>query len=456
MTRHVEVLIPCFNAGLHIARTVENVFDQTYKDISCLVFNDGSNDNTDEVLKSLEEMFPSLRHISQPENRGRGAARNTLLNSATADYVAWQDADDSWEPNKIERQMSHLAALEAEKPDCPVILTCPHYRVTGRSLDVNEIIPLQEYTVLSLLGAGSDPVPPIQLQTCLARRDAWLMVDGFSDALNWSEDFEFFLRFLDAGGAVRSMDSPTPLAWYFFTLAGKSAKEIEAAHAYILKTHETLWRGAGIDPKIEFVLRQLRYSWHAYLSNDQPIEAIEYLLTVLVEHGENAAIRKRLSEALARVFRYYSSAKQIGRGKPTAELNHSELAQRLERSNEGKKVAIYLNRSGEHIVKYSADAFATRRWNCLPRNDGDPIASILITDGDGGTIVHLKPQQIQLEGGEIDQAYMVPEAILYQFLRARSRRLSLIVRTKKLELTRNFTICRLSNGRLGLWPHTKL
>jgi len=100
----VSVVIPAFNAGRFIKRTIESVLSQTYRDFEIIVVDDGSTDNTAEVVRSYG---PKVRYIYQ-ENAGDGPSRNTGISAAKGDWIAFLDHDDEWLPEKLEFQMALL------------------------------------------------------------------------------------------------------------------------------------------------------------------------------------------------------------------------------------------------------------------------------------------------------------------------------------------------------------
>jgi glycosyltransferase involved in cell wall biosynthesis len=105
----ISVVIPAFNAGRFINRTIDSVLAQTYKDYEIIVVDDGSTDNTAEIVKSYGS---KVRYIHQP-NAGDGPARNTGLNAAKGTWIAFLDHDDEWLPEKLEVQMKLLSANPA-------------------------------------------------------------------------------------------------------------------------------------------------------------------------------------------------------------------------------------------------------------------------------------------------------------------------------------------------------
>jgi glycosyltransferase involved in cell wall biosynthesis len=102
----ISVIIPAFNAGRFINRTINSVLAQTYKDYELIVVDDGSTDNTAEAVKSYGT---KVRYIYQP-NAGDGSARNTGLNAAKGRWIAFLDHDDEWLPEKLVSQMNMLSS----------------------------------------------------------------------------------------------------------------------------------------------------------------------------------------------------------------------------------------------------------------------------------------------------------------------------------------------------------
>jgi glycosyltransferase involved in cell wall biosynthesis len=98
----VSVIIPTFNRAHCIKRTVESVLSQTFADYELIVVDDGSTDDTPKVLAAYSDR---LRVIQQP-NQGVSTARNTGIQSARGDWVAFLDSDDYWAPEKLSVQVS--------------------------------------------------------------------------------------------------------------------------------------------------------------------------------------------------------------------------------------------------------------------------------------------------------------------------------------------------------------
>ena len=101
----VSVVIPAYNAMSFLPKTLNSVLSQTFQDYEIIIVNDGSSDKINEWAKQISDS--RVRLISQ-ENQGQSAARNTGLNLARGEYIAFLDSDDLWEPTKLEKQVRVL------------------------------------------------------------------------------------------------------------------------------------------------------------------------------------------------------------------------------------------------------------------------------------------------------------------------------------------------------------
>lgn len=101
----VSVIIPTYNSARYVVDAVESVLAQTYRDFEVIVIDDGSTDETPEVMKRYGA---PVRYLRQ-ENAGVAAARNRGIAESRGRYIAFLDADDTWFPEKLERQMAALA-----------------------------------------------------------------------------------------------------------------------------------------------------------------------------------------------------------------------------------------------------------------------------------------------------------------------------------------------------------
>jgi glycosyltransferase involved in cell wall biosynthesis len=106
----VSVIIPTYNSANYLTQAVDSVLAQTFRDNEILVVDDGSTDETEDVMRRYNS---PVRYIRQ-KNGGVASARNRGIAESRGRYIAFLDADDTWYPIKLERQ---LAALD-NRSDC--------------------------------------------------------------------------------------------------------------------------------------------------------------------------------------------------------------------------------------------------------------------------------------------------------------------------------------------------
>ncbi len=111
---NVSVIIPTYNRARLIGRAIQSVLDQTYQNFEIIVVDDGSTDNTIKVIRYFQKIDKRIRYIRHDNNKGGSAARNTGIKAAQGDYIAFQDSDDEWFPEKLRKQMRLFAKAPVE------------------------------------------------------------------------------------------------------------------------------------------------------------------------------------------------------------------------------------------------------------------------------------------------------------------------------------------------------
>jgi len=108
MTPKVSVITTVYNCENYIARSVQSILDQTFTDFEYIVVNDGSSDNTCEIVKTFTGKDSRVILIDNKINKGRVPSLNTALAAAKGKYIAIQDADDISLDNRLEKQYNFL------------------------------------------------------------------------------------------------------------------------------------------------------------------------------------------------------------------------------------------------------------------------------------------------------------------------------------------------------------
>ena len=112
----VSVIIPAYNCEAFIAETLQSVLAQTFADFEVIVVDDASNDATPQILQQFARLDERIRVLTQESNAGQGACRNRGTREARGRYIAFNDADDLWLPQKLERQLEFMQ--ERRLPFC--------------------------------------------------------------------------------------------------------------------------------------------------------------------------------------------------------------------------------------------------------------------------------------------------------------------------------------------------
>src|SRR2546430_979121 len=109
----VSVIMPAFNAERHIVESIQSVLSQTLPDWELVVVDDGSTDNTAEILRTFVSADARIKYVYQPNGR-LGKARNTGFQHSSGGLIAFLDSDDLWLPEKLELQVTALAEHDAD------------------------------------------------------------------------------------------------------------------------------------------------------------------------------------------------------------------------------------------------------------------------------------------------------------------------------------------------------
>lgn len=102
----VSVILPTYNRAHLICRAIQSILAQTFGDFELIVVDDGSTDNTEEIVKNFNDK--RIKYIKCKENKGASTARNTGIKASKGEYIAFQDSDDEWLQEKLEKQVEIL------------------------------------------------------------------------------------------------------------------------------------------------------------------------------------------------------------------------------------------------------------------------------------------------------------------------------------------------------------
>jgi len=182
-----SLLIPCHNAAQYLPRLWETVQAQTVPFDEIICYDDGSTDNTAEVVRLL-----GLKLIQGEPRRGVAFARNQLALAATSTWIHFHDADDILDPGYLEHSKSQI------RDDIDVVVCSADWiDETYRNLMIARRYSQQELDTDPVRSALTNPIGII---SCLYRKDRFLAINGFNESLACWEDGDLHVR-LAANGA---------------------------------------------------------------------------------------------------------------------------------------------------------------------------------------------------------------------------------------------------------------
>jgi len=228
----VSVVVPCYNRAGTVGSSVRSVLEQSFSDLELIVVDDGSTDTTLGILDAIDD--PRLQILRKDTNAGVSAARNSGIATARAQWVAFQDSDDIWHPDKLARQMNILEAPGANH----VAAYC------GMEIEM-----AGETRYVPQRGAAhreGDVLPGlvwhsfISTQTLIIRREILQEVGGFDEDLRALVDWELMLRVAQSG-PVALIDEPLVRQRFSSnSITNDPLRRVEARAALVAKHTELI------------------------------------------------------------------------------------------------------------------------------------------------------------------------------------------------------------------------
>ncbi len=180
----ISIIIPAYNAERTIIETIQSVQQQTFQDFEIIVINDGSKDQTLDLLHNIKEQ--RLKVFSY-ENGGLSTARNRGIVHARGEFIAFLDADDMWTSDKLELQIEALQ----KHPEAAVVYSWTYFLYENENQSYVDTSCFYEGNVYAsllvknFLHNGSNP---------LIRKQAIDAVGSFNVTILFCEDWDFYIR----------------------------------------------------------------------------------------------------------------------------------------------------------------------------------------------------------------------------------------------------------------------
>lgn len=260
----VSVIIPTYNRLSTISRSIESALAQTFHDFEIIVVDDGSTDQTREIVRGIDDN--RVRLICHDCNLGAAAARNTGMQAATGKYIAWLDSDDEWLREKLELQVGAFKHAAPDQKAC--------YTAYERIEQNGSRIYTPQFADYKKLFLGCDQAPGSTLLF-----DGTLLNEiGYIDtSLRRYEDWDWLLRYCSK---YRLLAMEQPLARIYYT-PQRPSTIIESSASIFLSKYSDELRQFGLYGNIVISRRWMEVA--SYYALDHNLRKIlQHLIKALI------------------------------------------------------------------------------------------------------------------------------------------------------------------------------
>jgi Glycosyltransferases involved in cell wall biogenesis len=309
----ISIVIPLYNKEKQIANTLLTVFDQTFQNYEIVIVNDGSTDNSVDIVNSFND--DRIRLICQ-ENQGVSAARNKGIEEAIYDYISFLDADDEWLPDYLETHVS----LIRKYTECKVFACAYNFkRHNGETnpLILNKFPFLEEQGILSnYFEVASCSHPPLWTSAVIVRKDALTAIGGFpvgvksgEDLLTWARlAVEYKIAYCKKTKAIFLLDESHNITSTPSRLHDEKDKIVDGLIQLLaqckksekkhIRHYISLWykMRASVYLRLSDKQNTLKYGWFALRYNYKNWKNLFFMVVVMLPKSLQYLIRKQYSK----------------------------------------------------------------------------------------------------------------------------------------------------------------
>lgn len=247
----VSVIVPCYNQAQYLTMALDSIRNQTYQFWECIIVNDGSPDNTDEIATRYCRLDTRFRYVSQ-NNEGLASARNFGINSALGTYILPLDSDDYIDPPYIEKCIDRFKSNPKIK-----LVTC-YGRYFG---DRNEVFGTQKYCYEDFIWRRF-----LFFCCSMFRKSDFNKTTGYNSNMKYGmEDVDFWLSLLGPDDLVEQI--PEPLFHYrikHVSMNTEMQRKLTESYSQMVLNHLDVYspyfERLFDYPFLEFKIEQLRNS----------------------------------------------------------------------------------------------------------------------------------------------------------------------------------------------------
>lgn len=181
----VSIVLPTYNRANLIGRSIQSLLNQTFKDCEIIVVDDFSSDNTEEIVKKIDD--PCIHYFRHKANLGAAAARNTGITLSKGEFITFQDSDDEWIKDKLEKQINKFQSL-AEMVD--LVYSGFSFVSETSGENISEFVPALKGNVYVNFLKGCILGSP----TPIVRKECFQESGFFDESLPSCQDWDMWIR----------------------------------------------------------------------------------------------------------------------------------------------------------------------------------------------------------------------------------------------------------------------
>jgi glycosyltransferase involved in cell wall biosynthesis len=250
-TPKVSVIIPAYNAMSFLPQALDSVLNQTFQDFEVLIIDDGSSDTI--AAWAVQITHPNVKLISQA-NQGQSVARNTGIRLSQGEYIAFLDADDLWEPTKLEKQISaFMNNSELGLVDTWVFLVDEQDNILSQTeIYYDEGNVWLQMLELNLVMCGSSP---------MVRRQCFETVGYFNQSIKGPEDWHMWTR-IATDYSFKIICEPLV---HYRQHPNSTSRNLELMVSNIIKAIEDLFK--SVPPELQWKKRRAYGRAYLYIAS---------------------------------------------------------------------------------------------------------------------------------------------------------------------------------------------
>lgn len=247
----VSVIVPCYNHGKYLSEALFSIKNQTYENWECIIVNDGSPDNTEEIANHWINLDKRFKYFNK-ENGGLSSARNAGIEKSNGNYILTLDADDKFECKFIEKAVSIL-----DKNEKVGIVTCWGYRFIKK--EIYGLFKPVGGTIENYLFCSAS------LASSMFRRECWEQVGGYDEEMKKGyEDWDYYIRIALNGWQTHVIEEPL----------------------FFYRQHQVSMRTIAQN-QYDIDIKMYLYNKHKKLYKDNFIKTVGHLLRLAEKNKQN-------------------------------------------------------------------------------------------------------------------------------------------------------------------------